>query len=70
MQHLNFTVVQTHLYWEDVDANLAHFSMKLEAIAQTDLIILPEMFSTGFSMKPEKLASESRDKTLDWRKAV
>jgi predicted amidohydrolase len=70
MQHLNFTVVQTHLYWEDVDANLAHFSMKLEAIAQTDLIILPEMFSTGFSMKPEKLASESRDKTLDWMKAV
>ncbi len=70
MQHLNFTVVQTHLFWEDIDANLAHFSMKLEQIEQTDVIILPEMFTTGFSMKPEKLASESRVKALDWMKAL
>lgn len=66
MQHLNFTVVQTHLYWESVDANLAHFSMKLEQIDQTDVIVLPEMFSTGFSMQPEKYARESHTKTISW----
>lgn len=66
MQNLNFTVVQTRLYWEDINANLAHFDMKLEQVTDTDVIVLPEMFSTGFSMNPEKLAEESAGKTLDW----
>ncbi|MCC6818762.1 MAG: amidohydrolase [Bacteroidia bacterium] len=68
MQNLNFTVVQTKLYWEDIDANLAHFSMKLEQVIGTDMIILPEMFSTGFSMNADKLAEESASKSLEWMK--
>jgi len=70
MQALNFTVVQTSLAWEDVDANLRHFSDKLSIIESTDVIILPEMFSTGFSMNPEKFAWESTDKTLPWMQSL
>jgi omega-amidase len=66
MQVINIAVVQTHLYWEDVEANLAHFESKIEGIRDCDLIVLPEMFSTGFSMKPELLAKESSEKSLAW----
>jgi omega-amidase len=65
MQALNFSVVQTALFWEDVDANLLHLSDKLNDI-QTDVIILPEMFTTGFSMNPAALAKESTEKGLPW----
>lgn len=68
MQILNFTVAQTKLFWEDIHANLAHFSLKLENVNETDLIILPEMFSTGFSMRPEDLAEESGRLSQDWMK--
>lgn len=70
MQAINITVVQTTLHWENVDLNLAHFSKKLEPIEQTDLIILPEMFTTGFSMNPENLAKESSEKGLAWMQAM
>ena len=66
MQAINIALVQTQLYWEDVDANLQHFESKIEGITDCDLIILPEMFSTGFSMKPELLAKESSEKSIAW----
>jgi len=66
MQALNFSVVQTHLFWEDIDANLLHLSDMLGDIQDTDVIILPEMFTTGFSMQPEKFAAVSTEKGLAW----
>ncbi len=65
---LNVTIVQTSLAWEDVDANLSHFSKKLEKIesSSTDLIVLPEMFSTGFTMNASKLAEPVNGKTTEW----
>jgi predicted amidohydrolase len=52
MQPLTITLLQTSLHWNDRKANLAMFSEKLELLSQpTDLIVLPEMFSTGFSME-------------------
>lgn len=66
MQNLNFTVVQTSLYWEDIKANLAHFTLKLENVQETDVIILPEMFSTGFSMSTDRLGADSAELTLNW----
>lgn len=66
MQALNISLVQTVIEWENIDANLQHFEKKLASIHSTDLIILPEMFTTGFSMNPEKLAKESREKGLVW----
>ena len=57
MQDLTLTLIQASLAWEDVEANLAQFDAVIDALdAPTDLIILPEMFSTGFSMTPQALA--------------
>ncbi|MCD6019485.1 MAG: Nitrilase/cyanide hydratase and apolipoprotein N-acyltransferase [Bacteroidetes bacterium] len=73
MNDLKITTVQTHLCWEDVARNLTHFDEKLDSISQaTDIIVLPEMFTTGFTMKPEALAEEHGGKGLLWmqRKAA
>lgn len=61
------TLVQTHLEWENIEANLKHFSKKLAHISgRPDLIVLPEMFSTGFSMNAPALAEESEGQTFQW----
>jgi len=52
MKNLRVSLIQSNIIWENVDANLTHFSKKINQVkGQTDLIVLPEMFSTGFSMK-------------------
>jgi omega-amidase len=70
MQNLNISVVQTKLFWEDIDANLKHFESKIIEIQDCDLFVLPETFSTAFSMNPKKLAKESSEKTLPWMKKM
>jgi len=66
---MNVTLIQTHLYWEDREKNLSHFSGLINSIKEkTDLIVLPEMFTTGFSMNPEKVAEPSNGETLTWMK--
>lgn len=65
--NLKVTIVQSQLYWEDIDKNLEMFSQKLEQIQEeTDLVVLPEMFSTGFSMNSEKLAESMEGKAVNW----
>lgn len=67
MNAINVTTIQTHLYWEDIDKNLAHFEEKLNALTeQTDIIVLPEMFTTGFTMNPKALAEQHEGKGLQW----
>ena len=67
MNLLKTTLIQSDLYWQDVDANLAMFEEKIWQIeGQTDIIILPEMFNTGFSMKAEKLAEPMNFNTFRW----
>lgn len=67
MQALTLTIVQTTLHWHDADANRKMFSDKLAAAApKTDLIVLPEMFTTGFSMNAVELAEEPEGSTLQW----
>ncbi len=69
MQDLRITLIQSALHWEDSDANLAMFEEKLWTIKEpTDLIILPEMFSTGFSMNAAQLAEPMNYKTFKWMK--
>jgi omega-amidase len=70
MQDLNIAIIQTHLYWEDIDANIEHFTKKINAIEQADIIILPEMFSTGFSMQPHLFAKKSTEKVIPWLMAT
>lgn len=67
MQSLKVTTIQTNLYWEDIHKNLEQFNEKLNALLeQTDIIILPEMFTTGFTMNPLLLAEEHGGKGLQW----
>ncbi len=69
MAELNFTLIQTQLHWEDKNANLEMLEQKINAIKeQTHVVILPEMFSTGFSMKPEHLAETMNGPTVQWMK--
>ncbi|GAB3193941.1 putative amidohydrolase [Pontibacter aydingkolensis] len=64
---LRVTIVQTELHWQDAEANRSMFSEKLAAAAPaTDLIVLPEMFTTGFSMNAAGLAEEAEGPTLTW----
>ncbi|MFH1297878.1 MAG: nitrilase-related carbon-nitrogen hydrolase [Bacteroidota bacterium] len=54
MKNLNITLIQTTLFWEDRPKNLDHFRKLIERIPQqSDLILLPEMFNTGYSINPE-----------------
>jgi len=70
MQDLTVTLVQTQLVWEDIDANLELINTRVDGIKDsTDLIILPEMFSTGFSMRARKLAEEMTGKAVSWMRA-
>lgn len=67
MQDLKIALIQTSLYWENIDKNIQHFDFLLDSIeVDTDLILLPEMFTTGFSMNPSKYASESMEKGIEW----
>lgn len=63
------TVIQSNLFWEDVDQNIKQLEEKINLISEpTDLIVLPEMFTTGFTMNPEKFAECYDGKGLAWMK--
>ena len=67
MQDLIITTIQTHLFWEDVQQNLNHLDNKInDIIMPVDVIVLPEMFTTGFTMNPAQLAEEHGGKGLQW----
>jgi len=67
MSSLTITLIQTNLHWEDKKATLDVLSKKIEGLNEkTEVIILPEMFSTGFSMKPEILAEDMNGETIQW----
>ncbi len=69
MNDLKITIIQSDLHWEDKSKNLEMFSHKIAAISEaTDLIVLPEMFTTGFSMSPEKFAEPMSGATINWMK--
>ncbi len=64
---LTISLVQSSLFWQDTEANRKHLAKKINAISQnTDLIILPEMFTTGFSMNAALLAESMDGTTLRW----
>ncbi len=67
MNNLRVTTVQADLIWEDATANRAAFTALLTPQAgKTDLILLPEMFSTGFSMNAARLAESMDGPTVKW----
>lgn len=71
MSTLRFTLIQADLRWEDKNANLKMLEEKIASLTQpTQVVVLPEMFSTGFSMKPEVLAETMDGPTVQWMKRV
>ena len=67
MSTLHFTLIQTDLHWEDRQANLNMLEKKIFSISEkTEIVILPEMFSTGFSMDAAKLAETMEGETVQW----
>jgi omega-amidase len=71
MQDLKITLIQSDVHWEDVDANLSMFEEKIWQISgNTDVIVLPEMFTTGFSMNASKLAEHMNMRTFKWMRQM
>ena len=64
---LKITIVQADLSWEDKKGNLLHFDQLLQQVDSTDLILLPEMFSTGFTMNTS-LAEDMIGESVAWMK--
>lgn len=62
MQHLNVSLVQYDIIWEDSNANLEYLDTLLETARGSDLIILPEMFNTGFSMMRQQWLKKMMDR--------
>jgi len=67
MELLHITGIQTSLHWEDPLKNQAMFEKKLTTIKNTDLVVLPEMFTTGFSMNTT-IATNPGYNPLEWMK--
>ena len=71
MASLTLSIIQTDLIWEDKVANLKMLQQKIDAIEErTEVIILPEMFNTGFTMQPELFAETMDGETVQWMKEV
>jgi len=71
MQTLTVTLIQSNLFWEDKKDNLEMFENKIQNISkETEVIILPEMFSTGFSMDSSRLAETMEGETVSWMRRI
>ena len=67
MQDLKINIVQSDLVWEDIGQNLKNFDQKIAQISEsTDIIVLPEMFSTGFTMNVNKCAETEDGSAVKW----
>ncbi|MFY7651562.1 MAG: nitrilase-related carbon-nitrogen hydrolase, partial [Chitinophagaceae bacterium] len=58
--------LQSSLFWEDKNANMAMFSEKIASLPASHIIVLPEMFTTGFTMQPKPLAEPMQGQTHIW----
>ncbi|MCH2033811.1 MAG: amidohydrolase [Tenacibaculum sp.] len=67
MNTLHISLLQADLSWENAQENINYFTEQIDEISNdVDLIVLPEMFTTGFSMNANKLAEEMNGKTVNW----
>ena len=68
--NLNISIIQSNLFWEDVNKNLSHFEGLISKISETDIILLPEMFNTAFSIRATHLSEQMDGKTVNWMKEI
>ena len=67
---MKITLIQTDLLWNDPAGNRARFEQKIAEAGSADLIVLPEMFSTGFCTQPRLAAEPLGGETLPWMKRI
>lgn len=71
MSTLTISTIQSNLFWEDKTANLQMLQKKIDSIEEkTEIVILPEMFTTGFSMNAASLAETMNGETVEWMKML
>ncbi|MBS1496001.1 MAG: amidohydrolase [Bacteroidetes bacterium] len=71
MSTLTITSIQTNLFWENKQANLRMLQEKINSIPDhAEIVVLPEMFSTGFSMNAATLAETMDGNTINWMKEI
>jgi len=64
---LNIVGIQSSIVWEKPAANLKYFDRQISKLPSTvDFVILPEMFTTGFSMNPISIAETMEGPTVKW----
>ena len=66
---MRITTIQYDIVWEDKVTNLKNLTSKINTI-QSDVIVLPEMFTTGFTMDPKPFAESMTGKTIQWMKEI
>ncbi len=68
---MKVALIQLPLVWEDPKSNRVNIEQKINAIeSETDLIVLPEMFTTGFTMQPERVAQTMNGETIQWMQSL
>jgi len=70
MNQLRVSIIQSNLIWEEAEANRSHFEKELEMLPETDLVVLPEMFTTGFTMNAKGNAEAVNGSTFLWMKSL
>jgi omega-amidase len=68
---MKVALIQSSIFWENPEANRVYFEEKINTlIEKVDLIVLPEMFSSGFTMNPSAVAETMQGKTVLWMQAL
>jgi predicted amidohydrolase len=68
---MNITLIQSDIIWENKFKNLEKLGQLISAArADTEIIILPEMFNTGFSMNPDDLSEKPHSITFEWMQSM
>lgn len=70
MKNLTVSLMQCPLVWENAEANRHQFELRLAELEKTDVVLLPEMFNSGFSMNSEKIAEPMGGPTETWMRAM
>lgn len=66
---INISIIQNDIFWEDKVKNFKNYERLFNQIpSSTDIIILPEMFTTGFSMNADKLGEDMNGQSIEWLK--
>jgi len=68
---MKISVIQPDIYWENKPANFRRMAEMISALnGKTDIVVLPEMFNTGFSMNPPGLSEPPFGETHEWMKGI